>query len=228
MLGGEMGKRKRSVCFVDDSDHELRRFRENLKSRFNIGTGRTIDDALENLREQGYGEPDLFVLDMYFPEGPPNTEDELTKLRGAWTKYRTAQAEFMSTLHLLGQTTSGGEALAAEVRKRYGAPRYVFFTRKGTLEEGLRALRTGALDVIKKPDPSNTGTLGAFSTEDEDEAFRDKSAEIAAALSQAIRKTDWWWKHHEAVWAALLAFVVSIAANVLTQAAYAYFVGCRK
>ncbi len=40
-----MTKHKRSICFVDDSDHELQRFRKNLKSRFDIGIGRTVDQT---------------------------------------------------------------------------------------------------------------------------------------------------------------------------------------
>jgi DNA-binding NtrC family response regulator len=215
---------KPSICFIDDSDHELRRFRENLESRFKIGTGRTLDDALANLRKQGYEEPDLFVLDMYFPEGPPNTEQQLTELHAAWTKYRTAHAEFMSTLGRLGQTTAGGEDLADQIRKRYGSPKYVFMTRKGTLEQGLRALRRGALDIIKKPDPNITEAEGKSLTEAEDEAFRNRSPEIAAEILNAIRKTNWWWKHQEAFWAAVVGFSGGILANVLTQVGYYYVV----
>ncbi len=184
-----MGKRKPSICFVDDSDHELRRFRENLKSRFEVGVGHTLDDALANLQKQGFAEPDLFVLDLYFPEGPPNTEQELTKLNEAWTQYRTAHRDFMSTLARLGQTSAGGEALADQIRKRYRPPKYVFLTRKGTLEEGLRALRHGALNVIKKPDPNRTEAEGKSPTDAEDEAFRNRSSEIAAELSETIRET---------------------------------------
>ncbi len=155
-----MGKRKPSVCFIDDSDYELRRFRENLQSRFEIGVGRTLDDALADLQKQGFKKPDIFVLDMYFPEGPQNTIQQLSELNAAWAKYRAAHADFMSTLARLGQTIAGGEALADQIRKRYGSPKYVFLSRKATLEEGLRALGRGALDVIKKPDPSGTEAKG--------------------------------------------------------------------
>ena len=201
-----MGKHKPSICFIDDSDHELRRFRENLESRFKIGTGRTLDDAVANLQKEGTEEPDLFVLDMYFPEGPLNTEQELAELNAAWTNYRRAHAEFMSTLGRLRQTSGGGEALAGQIRKKYDSPKYVFLTRKATLEEGLRALRRCAIDVKKKTDPNSTQADGRSLIEAEDEAFRNRSPEMAAELLEAIRKTTWWWKHHEAFWAALVAF----------------------
>jgi CheY-like chemotaxis protein len=219
-----MSKRKPTICFVDDSDHELRRFQENLKSRFDIGVGRTLDDAVANLQQQVSDEPDLFVLDMYFPEGPFSTEQELTELNEAWKKYRMAHADFMSVLAQLRQTSAGGEALADQIRKRYGSPKYVFLTRKATLDEGLRALRRGALDVIKKPDPNSNESQGKSLAEAEDEAFRNRSSEIAAELLHAVRMTTWWWKHSEAFWAGLIAFFVGILANVLTQVGYYYAV----
>jgi hypothetical protein len=133
----------------------------------------------------------------------------------------------MATLGRLRQTSDGGEALVDQLRKGYKSPRYVFFTRKGTLEEGLRALRRGAIDIIKKPDPNTAQTVGRTPTEAEDEAFRDRSPQIAAELSEAIRSTQWWWRHREAFWAALIAFLTGITANVLTQSAY-YFVNCKR
>ncbi len=93
-----MTKHKRSSCFVDDSDHELQRFRKNLKSRFNIGIGRTLDDVVADLVKQRYKKPDLFVLDLYFPEEPLNSEAELTKLSEPWTKYGRAHSEFLAVL----------------------------------------------------------------------------------------------------------------------------------
>jgi len=215
-----MTKRKPSICFIDDSDDELRRFRENLKSRFDIGIGHTLDDAVADLQKQGSKKPKLFVLDMYFPEGPLNTQRELAELHAAWIRYRTAQADFMSVLARLGQTSAGGETLAEQVKKRYGSCKYVFLTRKATLEEGLRALRRGALDVIKKPDPSSTEAQGKSLPVLEDEAFRDKSSEIAAELLKAIRNANWWWRHREA----LIALISTILVNVLTQVGYYYVV----
>ena len=215
-----MSKRKPTVCFVDDSDHELRRFRENLESRFVIGIGRTLDDAMADLQKQRRGKPDIFVLDLYFPEGPRNTEAELTELNEAWAKYNNAHADFLSVLARLRQTSAGGEALAEQVWKAYGSRNYVFFTRKATLEEGLRCLRRGALDVIKKPDPNITEAQGSSLPEAQDEAFRNKSPEIAAELLEAIRKASWWWKHREAFYTGLVAFVIGILTNVLTQIFY--------
>lgn len=120
------------------------------------------------------------------------------------------------------QTSAGGETLAQQTWEACGTRNYVFFTRKGTPEEGLHCLRRGALDVIKKPDPSSTlaqEKSGKIVDEAQDEAFRDRSPKIAAELLGAIRRA-WWWKHREAVYSALLGFFVGILANAVTQILY--------
>ena len=212
-----MGKRKPSVCFVDDDPAELNRFRSNLGSRFTIGVGRTLDDALAGLRKAGPKKPDLFVLDLYFPQGPPNTPQELSELHEAWNKHNDAQAHLLSVLGKLRQTTDGGKALAEEVLQRCRSRNYVFFTRKATLEEGMAALKRGALSVIKKPDPNPAEVKAGMLTEALDSAFRNRSSEIAAELSDAIRKATWWWKHRESVYSASIGLLIGYLASVLAN-----------
>ena len=128
-----MRNRKHSLCFVDDDPEELQRFQESFKSLFVVGVGQTLDDALADLRRQGPRKPDLFVLDMYFPEGSLNTKAEQEELRLAWSEYNSAHANFMSVLARLRQTSKGGYALAENVQKKCRSRNYVFFTRKATL-----------------------------------------------------------------------------------------------
>ena len=209
-------RKRHSLCFVDDDPAELRRFRENLEPEFVIGTGQTLDDAVADLRKNGRERPDLFVLDLYFPDGPLNTEAELSELRTAWNRLGIAQAEFLSVLTKLRQSSRGGMKLADEIRQRYGSRNYVFFTRKATLEEGLTALnRCRALGIMKKPDaPPAENTTPSEAC---DAAFRDKKREIAAELSSHILRASWWWKHREAVWSAVIAMVLGYAAFVLAN-----------
>jgi DNA-binding NarL/FixJ family response regulator len=212
-----MRKRKPSVCFVDDDPAELQRFRNNLTSRFVIGIGRTLDDALADLRKAGRKKPDLFVLDLYFPQGPRNTPEELSELHEAWDQYNAAQAHLLSVLGKLRQSTRGGEALAEEVWQRCRSRNYVFFTRKATLEEGMAALKRGALSVIKKPDPNRAEVEAGTLTEALDSAFRNRSSEIAGEFSNAIRKATWWWKHSESVCSGLIGLVIGYLASVLAN-----------
>lgn len=209
-------KRRHSLCFVDDDPAELRRFRENLEPEFVIGTGQTLDDALADLRKNGLERPDLFVLDLYFPDGPLNTEAELSELRAAWSRYGLAQADFLSVLAKLRQSSRGGMKLADDIRQRYRSRNYVFFTRKATLEEGLTAVtQTHALGIMKKPDahPAENTTPGEAC----DAAFRARKREIADELSAHIRRASWWWNHREAVWSAVMALILGYAASTLTN-----------
>ena len=213
-----MRRRRHSLCFVDDDLAELRRFRENLKSEFVIGVGRTLDDALADLKRNGRERPDLFVLDLYFPDGPLNTEPELAELRTSWDRYKLAQADFMAVLAKLRQTSHGGLTLAEDLWQRYRSRNYVFFTRKATLEEGLIAISRGhALGIMKKPDAHPTEAEDRTLAEAYDSAFHDKAREIAAELSSFIRTTSWWWKHHESVWSAAIAFILGYIASVLAN-----------
>ncbi len=172
---------KHAVCFIDDDPEELRRFQECLGEYFVIGAGTTLDAALEDLRSQGRDHPDLFVLDMYFPEGGVNTEAERAELHAAWDEVVRAQAALQAVLAKLGQSSRGGEALAKQV----GGP-YVFFTRKATLEEGMQALRQGARAVIKKPDPTESEREGRSRAEAYDQALRNHAGEIAGEITRAI------------------------------------------
>lgn len=208
---------KRSICFVDDDPTELRRFRECLKSDFVIGAGKTLRDAVADLNGRGCEKPDLFVLDMYFSRGPETTEQERVELHQAWGRYRMAQDEFLSVLARLRQSSAGGRNLAREVQERYRSHCYVFFTRKGTLEEGLDALKQGALRVIKKPDPNPPGDGGEPSAQEYDLAFKNKAREIASELADVIEQATWWWKHKEAFWVALIGLCVGYFASVLAN-----------
>jgi DNA-binding NarL/FixJ family response regulator len=213
-----MRRRRHSLCFVDDDPAELRRFRENLSAEFVIGAGRTLDDALADLKRNGRERPDLFVLDLYFPEGPLNSEEELSELRTAWHRCTLAQADFAAVLAKLSQTWQGGLALAEDVWQRYRSRNYVFFTRKATLEEGLMAIsRSQGLGIMKKPDAHPAAAENRTLTEAYDSAFRDKAREIAAELSSHIRKTSWWSKHRESICSAVIAFLLGYAACALAN-----------
>jgi len=218
-----MRKRKHSVCFIDDDPAELQRFRDNLRFHFVVGVGQTLDAALADLQRTGREKPDLFVLDLYFPQGPLNTEEELSELHMAWDRYNGAQADFMSVLARLRQTSHGGQALAEEVWQKCRSRNYVFFTRKATLEEGMAALRRGAVNVIKKRDPNRAEVKASALTEAYDVAFQKGSQEIAAELSDAIRKTTWWWRHRESVYSGAVGLLIGYLASVLANLTPALF-----
>jgi len=57
---------KKAICFVDDDEDELSRFRENMDSRYIIGAGADLDAALNQLESNRVEKPDLFLLDLYY------------------------------------------------------------------------------------------------------------------------------------------------------------------
>jgi CheY-like chemotaxis protein len=203
-----------AVCLIDDDPEELRRFRDNLKDYFIIGTGTSLREAMDDLRKKGRRKPDLFLLDMYYPEGSTSTPDELSTLAGARQEFLKAQATFLSVLASLRQSSRGGHRLANELRKRYQIG-YAFFTRKGTLEDGIEALDNGAVRLIKKPDPSQSELDGNTLAGAYDMALKNKARDVVRDIEDAIRLSNWWWKHREAVFAYAVGFLSSLGAGYL-------------
>jgi CheY-like chemotaxis protein len=166
-----------AVCFVDDDPEEVRRFRRFLAGRLLVGAGTSLAEALEDLRRQGRQDPDLFVFDLYFPEGGPNTREEQQEVAEEWSRFLEAKARLLSVLERLRQSPRGGFALARQVAAIFPGVPFSFLTRKGTLEDAIDAMELGAASLIKKPDP------------DEEERARLPVAEaFDAALGRDLSK----------------------------------------
>jgi DNA-binding NarL/FixJ family response regulator len=210
-----MPTRRHAICFVDDDPEEVRRFRANLEQYFAIGAGSSLREAVADL--PGGRKPDLFVLDLYFPEGALNTQEQLERLHSARRQFLAAQARFNSVLAALGQRPQGGLGLARRVRDQYGRCACVFFTRKGTLEDAIMAQEFGALKVMKKPDPNDADIEGRSLSEAYDLAFNNNSAKIAAEIEDIIKTTSWWWKNKARVQGFVSGVAASVVAGVLLQ-----------
>jgi hypothetical protein len=90
---GIMGVRKKYfVCFVDDDPDELSRFKRYFDDSYFVGVGTNFTRALNDLRRRHAGKPDLFVLDMYFPNRV-NTQAERDTLNETWEKLCGANNE---------------------------------------------------------------------------------------------------------------------------------------
>jgi hypothetical protein len=156
--------------------------------------------ALDDLKAvQGSKHVDLYVLDMYFPREGKNTPEELTKLGKAWDEFRRAERALRGVLSGLGQSLEGGLKLAKEVESRgwHSRTPFVFFTRKGNLLDAITAYeQSGALAVVKKPDPrdefdeSNRG-------EAYDKAMVDNKNSLVMAFDATIHKGSFWYRHKD-------------------------------
>jgi len=177
--------RKRALCFVDDEPEETRRFRACLEGDFIIGAGASPESALEDLRRQGRRQPDLWVLDMYHSEGGELRGEQLERLHAARLDYLYAERRFRALLVELGQSSKGGFQLARHLSPS-NTP-FVFFTRKGTLEDAIVAYEDlGAVAVMKKPDPEGLPSDDEPLNAAYDDAFRKASRILVSRLNRII------------------------------------------
>jgi DNA-binding NtrC family response regulator len=205
--------KKRSLCFVDDDPNELARFKQAVGREFVVGAGTTLAKALEDLKTQGRRRVDLYVLDMYFPNEGMNTPEELSKLGKAWDAFCTAEDTLKTVLAELGQSSAGGRTLATQIASRHSFARtpFVFFTRKGTLLDAIEAYEhTGALAVIKKPDPRQP-VDEAQRTQAYNDAMISNSDSLIRALESAIHRASLWYRYK----AQFPGFVSGVASSTL-------------
>jgi CheY-like chemotaxis protein len=183
-----VARKRYAVCFVDDDPDDLRRFKKHFSTSYFIGVGTNFPRALQDLRKTHAGKPDLFVLDMYFPNRV-NTEVERHALDETWEKLCVANNEMSAVLAKMEQTTDGGRRLAQHAKSQKRP--FVFFTRKGDLAGAIEAYENiGALSVIKKPDPpipSNKRSKLQIKAA-RDEAMKKLSEQIREKIDQAITR----------------------------------------
>src|SRR5258708_19017063 len=97
--------KKKSICLVDDDQKELDRFRAALDSRFIIGTGQSVEQALGDLRKRGGSKnPSLFLIDLYHPENAAMNPQQRQELHAARRDFLRAQSRFKGVLAKLGQS----------------------------------------------------------------------------------------------------------------------------
>lgn len=206
----------RRLCVVDDDPEEIRRFRESMSTWFIIGGGTSLDLAREDLRSQGHSSPDLYVLDLYYPEGG-STPEQLEKLANARKEMLDSQAAFAAVLAKLGQTTQGGFRLAERL-SRFGrrAP-FVFFSRKAMVEDVGGALRHGALAIIKKPDPTAEELTTNPLPTAYDKALARGAHDVARQIEDAFHQSTFGWKYGKTIIGAIIGAVITLLVDLLLR-----------
>lgn len=209
-----MARRKKAVCFIDDQEDELTRFREQMGERFTIGAGTSIENALEELKAHGASKPDLFLVDLYGSEGPSDVDNPIELLSRARAELLVAETNFYQVLAQLRQTPRFGFTIARELRGRYRQP-VVIFTRKGTIDNAIQAYEDEEIaSVIKKPDPPPSL---AASVQPSDlsrlygEALANSADDIESKIHTIIRRSKWWEKNR----AIGGSFLVGVASSLV-------------
>jgi hypothetical protein len=183
--------KKYALCFVDDDPDERARFKKYLHKYYFIGVGNNFPQAERDLKKTHKGGVDLFVLDMYFPT-KENTDAERRELDKKWEEFCSAENELTTALQKMGQSVKGGSNLAREAQSQKA--QFVFFTRKGTLDEATEAYEhLKALSVIKKPDPKILRKPRSNKTEIKnarDKAMKNQAYQIYEKIHSAIKRAS--------------------------------------
>lgn len=218
-----MAKKRPAICFIDDEVQEIKRFNNILGNEFIIGSGTALTEAINNLKEKKKKKPDLFVLDLYFPERATNTHEELEELQNAREDFLNCKFKYRSLLSSFGLSTQGGFKLANQIKKKYKNIPIIYFTRKGTLEDSVNAYEQGAIKVLKKPDPNKEDFRGRALSEAYDEAFRAQKGKIVHEIKDSIKKSSWFQKNRKLLLGLLFGIIVSLLTNFLWHLILKYF-----
>jgi hypothetical protein len=223
-------RRKYSLCLVDDDENELKRFRKVFGDEYYVGIGTNLTQAESDLRATlprhklnlSRHKVNLYLLDMYYPKGTTNTPEQRAQLAKAWSDSCKANRKLKEVLTNLDQSFDGGRELAGQVKKRgfVRTPPFVFFTRKGNLEDAVIAYeQVNAIAVIKKPDPWDDDT----SEEAKDKALYDSRETILRKLQTAIDSAGFFYQHKAAILSSLISFTTGVLAGVLANWMFLFF-----
>ncbi|MEJ2704937.1 MAG: hypothetical protein P8Z79_21065 [Sedimentisphaerales bacterium] len=149
-----MGKRQKVVCFVDDDPSEVEAFNRVFGEDFTLAVGTTSTAVLDELSKKGL-KPNLFVLDLYFSEGPASSDSERDRMVQLKNEVDKAQKRLSDYLVAIRQSRNGGIAIMERIRRDYPTTPIVFYTRKGTLDDAVVCMDKGADGVLPKAAPTH-------------------------------------------------------------------------
>jgi hypothetical protein len=189
----------RSICYVDDDEAEIGRFRKTFREIYIIGAGTTFDAAIKDLKEKHVSRPDLILLDLYF--GPKPDEEKRQKMLKADAELAKKEHEVRTLLFASGQTPEGGFKLADDAAKLFPRVPRAFFSRRAYLEDAMRAHDEG-LKLLEKADPGEDG--------DYDKALEANKDTIKSKIDRIIYRNSFWVRNRQRV----EGFIVGILAAV--------------
>jgi CheY-like chemotaxis protein len=180
------------VVFIDDDDKfEIPLFRKAFSDYFDIVTGTSLDQVCAQL-EAAKRIPDLFVLDMYFPDAVPQQADiknvQTTKLsidedqgniRAAYSNFQRAQNRLKTVLRAWKQGPEGGWLLAENVAAKYPHTPIIFYSRKATAEDVIRCLTLKNVYGVERK-------VTGLNDEDTERKTLENAGRLAATFTKLI------------------------------------------
>jgi len=142
-----------AIGFVDDDPEEVRIFETVFGEEFDVFGGTRLLPVIERLR-QARRRPNLFVLDLYFSSGHATSPDQRREMIRLKQEVEAAQHRLMDYLTRIQQSRDGGLRLAAQLRDLFPTVPFIFYTRKGTLDDVDACRDAGASFVLRKPHPA--------------------------------------------------------------------------
>ena len=170
ILSSEADYDMHRICFIDDDMvFEIPLFNDVFGDVYDVVAEDSYDTAKKRIAARGEWAPDLFVLDLYFPSGPPDDrtveelsestltlEDDRGQIRAAYANHLRAKERFDAVLDAWRQGPAGGLEIANRVVADFPGVPIVFYSRKATFEDAVRCLATdGVWGLQKKPSGAN-------------------------------------------------------------------------
>jgi hypothetical protein len=193
----------------DDDEDEIKRFRDNLASRYMLDTGTTLTAALNDLKQQRISKPDLILLDLYF--GPRPDQNKRREMLEADAELAKMERQVRELLISSGQSPEEGFKLADEAARRCPRVPRAFFSRRAYLEDAMRAHEIG-LSLLEKPDPDDK--------EDYDNAFKRHAAAVSGKIDRIIYLNGFWVRNRqrlEGFAVGILGLVAKFGWDLLTK-----------
>jgi len=137
------------ICFIDDDQAEVDAFKSVFSNDFTVIANKTPQSVLSELKSLKL-KANLFVLDLYFSDGPASLPDECNRMIELKSKVDGAQKELSDYLSTIRQSRNGGLEIMKYIRDNYPTTPIVFYTRKGTLADAVVCIDSGADGIFPK------------------------------------------------------------------------------
>lgn len=196
-------KKNKIICFIDDDENELERFRKIMENDYNCIIGQSYKDCVAKLENAGLKKPHLWIVDLFFPkEGNQNSLEEIQEMNDRYAKLRKETLDFRNYLNNINQDNEGGLRLLERCKKNYHAP-VIMFTRKGTLDDAILCMDKGADAILRKPMPDKWSENRNEQKDALDQAMLDCKKNLIDKFEEVIERNKWWHRYK-----AKLTFVV--------------------
>jgi CheY-like chemotaxis protein len=192
------------VCFIDDDgEFEISLFRDVFADVFDIVSATDYAELKSQVASRTDWQPDLFVLDLYFPSGlpdqaaiealktkPSDVENDNAQIRPAYRNYLKARGRLQKVLDAHKQGSAGGLELAKKVASDYPKVPIIFYSRKATIEDIISCLAAeNVWAVERKPTGENQAETVELTKSAKDRLVSRFERAISKADADAVKRT---------------------------------------